>query len=85
MYIWYRMIYLELEDLAGDKQLDLYGTFSIREIIDLIGDRLSDGDEEDDEEDSESEESIDVDEAIRNMRDRSAAMEEAMDLHRDLD
>jgi hypothetical protein len=82
------MIYLELADKAGEKELDLYGTFSIREIIDMIGDRLSTDDEEDDEEsesDEESEESIDLESEIRNLRDRSAAMEEAMEFHRDLD
>ena len=81
------MIYLEMSDLAGNKEIDLYGTFSIREIIDMIGDRLSTDDEEDDEEESESEseESIDLESEIWQMRDRSAAMEEAMDLHRDLD
>jgi hypothetical protein len=35
----------------------LHGTFSIREVIDLIGDRLSGSDEEDDEEYSEESES----------------------------
>jgi hypothetical protein len=82
------MIYLELADKAGDKELDLYGTFSIREIIDMIGDRLSTDDEEDDEEsesDEESEESIDLESEIRNLRDRSAAMEESYELHGDLD
>jgi hypothetical protein len=82
------MIYLELADKAGEKELDLYGTFSIREIIDMIGDRLSTDDEEDDEEsesDEESEESIDLESEIRNLRDRSAAMEESYELHGDLD
>jgi len=78
-----------MADKAGDKELDVYGTFSIREIIDMISDRLSSDDEEDDEEESESEseseESIDLESEIWQMRDRSAAMEEAMDLHRDLD
>jgi hypothetical protein len=83
------MIYLEMADKAGDKIIDLYGTFSIREIIDMIGDRLSTDDEEDDEETaratSESEESIDLESEIRNLRDRSAAMEESYELHGDLD
>jgi hypothetical protein len=82
------MIYLEIADKAGEKELDLYGTFSIREIIDMIGDRLSTDDEEDDEEsesDEESEESIDLESEIRNLRDRSAAMEESYELHGDLD
>jgi hypothetical protein len=47
------MIYLEMADKAGDKIIDLYGTFSIREIIDLIGDRLSTDDEEDERGDRE--------------------------------
>ena len=89
------MIYLEISDKAGDKIIDLHGTFSIREVIDLIGDRLSGSDEEDDEEyseedsesesDEESEESIDLESEIRNLRDRSAAMEESYELHGDLD
>lgn len=76
-----------MADKAGDKQIDLYGTFSIREIIDMIGDRLSTDDEEDDEEESESEseESIDLESEIWQMRDRSAAMEESYELHRNLD
>jgi hypothetical protein len=85
------MIYLEIADKAGDKIIDLYGTFSIREVIDLIGDRLSGSDEEEDDEESESEsdeeseESIDLESEIRNLRDRSAAMEESYELHGDLD
>jgi hypothetical protein len=82
------MIYLEMADKAGDKIIDLYGTFSIREIIDMIGDQLSTDDEEDDEEtesESESEVSIDLESEIRNLRDRSAAMEESYELHGDLD
>jgi hypothetical protein len=71
--------------------LTLHGTFSIREVIDLIGDRLSGSDEEDargqrrPESDEESEESIDLESEIRNLRDRSAAMEESYELHGDLD
>jgi hypothetical protein len=49
------MIYLEISDKAGDKIIDLHGTFSIREVIDLIGDRLSGSDEEDSEEDERGE------------------------------
>ena len=84
------MIYLEIADKAGDKVIDLYGTFSICEIIDMIADRLSDGDEEDSEEsesesESESEDSVDLESEIRNLRDRSAAMEESYELHGDLD
>jgi hypothetical protein len=88
------MIYLEISDKAGDKIIDLHGTFSIREVIDLIGDRLSGSDEEDDEEyseesesesDEESEDSVDLESEIRNLRDRSAAMEESYELHGDLD
>ena len=88
------MIYLEISDKAGDKIIDLHGTFSIREVIDLIGDRLSGSDEEDSEEDSdeeysesdeESEDSVDLESEIRNLRDRSAAMEESYELHGDLD
>ena len=77
-----------MADKAGDKLIDLHGTFSIREVIDLIGDRLSTDDEEDSDEDSESESesesegSIDLESEIWQMRDRSAAMECA---HRDLD
>jgi hypothetical protein len=88
------MIYLEISDKAGDKIIDLHGTFSIREVIDLIGDRLSGSDEEDSEDTarraspratSESEDSVDLESEIRNLRDRSAAMEESYELHGDLD
>ena len=87
------MIYLEISDKAGDKIIDLHGTFSIREVIDLIGDRLSGSDEEDSDEESdeesesesESEDSVDLESEIRNLRDRSAAMEESYELHGDLD
>ena len=79
----YRMIYLELSDSAGDKVLELDGTFSVRELIDLIAEELSDGDETDDEEDSESESESEMDseEEIRQMK----AEMLWLDLGRDVD
>ena len=53
------MIYLEISDSAGRKELDLMGTFSISEIIDLISEAVEDEDSEDE---SESESDLDEDE-----------------------
>jgi hypothetical protein len=79
-----------LQTKLATRSLTYTERFSIREIIDMIGDRLSGTDEEEDEEEraratSESEESIDLESEIRNLRDRSAAMEESYELHGDLD
>jgi hypothetical protein len=75
------------------RSLTLHGTFSIREVIDLIGDRLSGSDDArktmrnraSPRATSESEDSVDLESEIRNLRDRSAAMEESYELHGDLD
>jgi hypothetical protein len=47
--------------------------------------RRTEEDDEETESESESEESIDLESEIRNLRDRSAAMEESYELHGDLD
>lgn len=44
------MIYLEISDSAGQKHIDLMGTYSISEVIDLISEAVG-------EEDTESSES----------------------------
>lgn len=74
------MIYLELSDKAGRKEIELYGIFTISEVIDLIADEAGyDTDDEDSDEETESESEVNTDEEME------AAREEARMLHRDLD
>ncbi len=40
------MIYLEISDSAGRKHIDLMGTYSISEVIDLISEAVGDEDTE---------------------------------------
>jgi hypothetical protein len=47
--------------------------------------RKTDEEDSESESDEESEDSVDLESEIRNLRDRSAAMEESYELHGDLD
>ena len=71
------MIYVELSDKAGQKEIELYGIFTISEVLDMIA---SEADyETDDESCSDEESDMDTDEEME------AAREEARMLHLDLD
>ena len=75
------MIYLELSDKAGRKEIELYGIFSISEVIDLIADEAGyeTDDDSDEETESESGSEVNTDEEMEAVR------EEARLLHLDLD
>jgi hypothetical protein len=76
------MIYLELSDKAGRKEIELYGIFTISEVIDLIADEA--GYETDDESYS-GDESDEETESGSESEEMEAAREEARMLHLDLD
>jgi len=74
------MIYLELSDRAGDKVLELDGTFSISELIDLISERLTESDDEDTDEESETDSESDNDKLIREMKAESLWLDLGLDV-----
>tara|TARA_S200002703_G_scaffold107533_1_gene93418 strand:+ start:187 stop:402 length:216 start_codon:yes stop_codon:yes gene_type:complete len=71
------MIYVELSDKVGQKEIELYGIFTISEVLDLIAEEADY--ETDDESCSDEESDMDTDEEME------AAREEARMLHLDLD
>jgi len=77
------MIYLELSDKAGRKEIELYGIFSISEVIDLIADEA--GYETDDDSDEETESESGSESEVNTDEEMEAVREEARLLHLDLD
>ena len=51
------MIYLEISDSAGQKHIDLMGTYSISEVISMISEAVGDEDTESSETEEDSEDS----------------------------